>query len=212
MDNQQRQLDAIKYIRSLMERSSKFLFLSGPAGVIVGVIAIIGVAIAYIFLGIQINEPAYFKLVINEYGVINKENFGFLFSELILLFMLAIGIAVAFAKKQAQSKKEAIWNISTKQMLMNMALPLIVGASYCGILVYHGQVALIAPATILFYGLSLLNASKYTIDGIRSLAVFEIIIGLVASIYVDYGLLFWALGFGVLHIVYGFYIYFKYEK
>lgn len=212
MDNQQAQLEAIKDIRALMERSSKFLFLSGIAGVIVGIIAIIGVIIAYSFLGIQIDEPGYFKLVINEYGVLNKENFGFLFSELILLLMLAIGIAVTLAKKQAASKKIAIWNTSARQMLLNMALPLIAGAAYCAILFYQGQVAFIAPATILFYGLALLNASKYTIDGIRSLAVFEIIIGLIASIYVDFGLLFWAIGFGILHIVYGLYIYFKYEK
>jgi hypothetical protein len=93
-----------------------------------------------------------------------------------------------------------------------MAIPLTAGAIYCSILLYHGHIALIAPATIIFYGLSILNASKYTIHDIRSLGVLEIVIGLIASIYVDYGLLFWALGFGVLHIVYGLYIYFKYEK
>ncbi|MEY4458904.1 MAG: hypothetical protein RIT38_109, partial [Bacteroidota bacterium] len=59
---------------------------------------------------------------------------------------------------------------------------------------------------------SILNASKYTYHDIRSLGILEILTGLMASYFVDYGLLFWALGFGVLHIVYGLYIYFKYEK
>ena len=93
-----------------------------------------------------------------------------------------------------------------------MAIPLVAGGIYAIILLYHGHVALVAPATLIFYGLSLIHASKYTINDIRHLGVAELITGLVASVFPDYGLLFWAFGFGVLHVVYGLRIHHKYEK
>ena len=71
---------------------------------------------------------------------------------------------------------------------------------------------LVAPTTLLFYGLALYNAGKYTLDEIRYLGVSEIILGLLGCIFIGYGLMFWALGFGVLHIVYGFMMWWKYER
>jgi hypothetical protein len=212
MDQQQEQLDALKDIRSMMERSSKFLSLSGLSGIVVGLIAIAGVMIAYTFLGIQLTEPGYYNLIVDQNGVLNNNVYQFLFVELILLLVIALATAIYLAMRNALSKGLPVWDATAKRLLINMAIPLTAGAIYCSILLYHGHIALIAPATIIFYGLSILNASKYTIHDIRSLGVLEIVIGLIASIYVDYGLLFWALGFGVLHIVYGLYIYFKYEK
>jgi hypothetical protein len=44
------------------------------------------------------------------------------------------------------------------------------------------------------------------------LGICEIGLGLIASIYMGYGLLFWAVGFGVLHIIYGIVMYMKYER
>jgi len=83
---------------------------------------------------------------------------------------------------------------------------------FCLILLYHGFVTLVGPATLIFYGLALLNASKYTLNDIRYLGICEIVVGLISSIYMGYGLWFWAFGFGVLHIVYGAAMYFKYER
>ncbi len=91
-------------------------------------------------------------------------------------------------------------------------LPLGTGGIFCLIMFYHGVIGLVAPATLIFYGLALINASKYTLNDIRYLGICEIILGLLAAIFVSNGLIFWALGFGVLHIVYGFVMYFKYEK
>ncbi len=212
MEHQQEQLEALKDIRSMMERSSRFLSLSGLAGIVVGLIAIAGVMVAYSFLGIQIDEPGYFNLIVDQNGAINSNVYQFLFTELILLLVIALATAIYLAMRNAKAKKLPVWDATAKRLLINMAIPLGAGAVYCYILLYHGHIALIAPVTIIFYGLSILNASKFTFHDIRSLGVIEIIIGLIASVYVDYGLLFWAFGFGVLHIVYGLYIYFKYEK
>lgn len=212
MDQKQEQLDAIKDIRSIMERSSTFLSLSGLAGILVGVIAIAGVFIAYSFLGIGLTETGYYKLILDQHGAINNNVFQFLFFELILLLVVALATSIFLARKNALSKNLPLWDSTAKRLLLNLSIPLTAGACYAGILLYHGHIELIAPVTILFYGIAILNASKYTYNDIRSLGILEIVTGLIASLFLDYGLLFWAFGFGVLHIVYGLYIYFKYEK
>ena len=212
MDQQQKQLDALKDIRSMMERSSRFLSLSGLSGVFIGLIAIAGVLVAYTYLGISFQEKGYYQIVLNENGTLNHSVYQFLLTELILLLVLALVTGIYLASRNAKSQKLPIWDATAKRLVTNMAIPLGAGAAYCCILLYHGHIALIAPATIIFYGLAILNASKYTLHDIRSLGILEIIIGLLASWFVDYGLLFWGLGFGVLHIIYGLYIYFKYEK
>jgi hypothetical protein len=95
---------------------------------------------------------------------------------------------------------------------LNLAIPLATGGAFCAILIYHNLLYLVAPAMLVFYGLALLNGSKYTLSDIRYLGIFEIILGLFASVFVGYGLTLWTVGFGMLHIVYGALVYFKYER
>jgi hypothetical protein len=125
---------------------------------------------------------------------------------------LALTFGVYFTFRKAKKNNQTIWNSSSKRLFANLLLPLMTGGIFCLILFYHGMIGLIAPATLIFYGLALINAGKYTLHDIKYLGVLEIILGLIASIYIGYGLLFWALGFGVLHIIYGTLMYFKYEK
>jgi len=212
MSKQQEQLEAISEIRSLMERSSRFLSLSGLAGVVVGVIALAGVASAYIFLGLSPLEPGYYNRVIGMDGEANAAvtRFFFLVPAVVLVLSLAAGVWMAVLK--AKKTGLPLWDATAKRMLANMMIPLFAGGIYCLVLYYHRQLALIAPATLIFYGLALVNASKYTINDIRNLGIAILVTGLVASAMVDYGLLFWAFGFGILHIVYGMTIHNKYEK
>ena len=212
MDQQQEQLDSIKAIRSMMERSSRFLSLSGLSGVIVGLMAIAGVLIAYAFLGLDIEEPGYYNKMLNTDGTLNKAIFRFLLIELFILLIVALATAIFLSIRKASAKAIPIWDATAKRLVINFAVPLLTGALFCVILLNHGNISLIIPSTILFYGLAMYNASNYTLHDIRSLGLINIGLGLVAAYFVDYALLFWGLGFGVLHIVYGLYIYFKYEK
>ncbi len=212
MDQQQEQLDSIKAIRSMMERSSRFLSLSGLSGVIVGLMAIAGVIIAYAFLGLDINQPGYYNKMLNIDGSLNYSVFRFLLTELFLLLIIALATAIFLSMRKASAKSVAIWDATAKRLVINFAVTLLTGALFCVILLHHSYINLIIPSTILFYGLAIYNASKYTLHDIRSLGIIEILLGLAAAYYVDYALLFWGIGFGVLHIVYGLYIYFKYEK
>ncbi|MDO9039582.1 MAG: hypothetical protein Q7U59_14670 [Lutibacter sp.] len=204
MDKKQDQLNELREIRNLMERSSRFLSLSGIAGIIVGVVAITGVAAAYLFLGLGFSEPGYYQFA--------SSTFAFLFADFMVVLAVSLFTAVFFAVRNAKKRGLPVWDSTASRLLINMMIPLAAGGIFCLILWHHGYVALMAPATLIFYGLALINASKYTIIDIRYLGILEVVVGLVASIFMEYGLLFWAFGFGVLHLVYGIKIYFKHER
>ena len=77
---------------------------------------------------------------------------------------------------------------------------------------FRGYIGFVLPMTLIFYGMALVNVSKFTLNEIRSLGLIEIILGLVALQFVSYGLIIWSIGFGVLHIIYGFIIKMKYKS
>jgi hypothetical protein len=211
MDKQQAQLDELKEIRSLMEHSSRFLSLSGIAGVYAGITALVGITSAYVYLDLWNNNLAYYKLIMGSNGS-NYKYANFLFADSLVVLSVSILIGVFFSIKKAKKIGLAKWDATAKRMFINMAIPLVAGGVYAIILGYHGNISLIAPSMLIFYGMALLNASKYTINDIRYLGMIEIVLGLTASVFVDYGLLLWGLGFGVFHIIYGLSIYFKYER
>lgn len=136
----------------------------------------------------------------------------FLFADAAIILILALGSAIFFTTRRAKKNGLLIWDATIKRLLINLFIPLITGGLFCLVLLFHRQIYLIAPATLVFYGLALLNASKYTLNEIKYLGISEIIIGLIACFLVGYGLIFWAFGFGFLHIVYGAIMYNKYER
>lgn len=212
MDKQQEQLETLREIRSLMERSSRFISLSGLSGVIAGIAAITGTVAAYIYLGLSPGEPGYYHFATNENGGLNPEFFKFMTADAIVVLMVSLTSALILTARKARRHGLSPWDPASKRLLANILIPLAAGAVYCLTLLYHRNIAFIAPATLIFYGLALLNAGKYTLNDVRYLGVIEIITGLIASLVIEYGLLFWAFGFGIVHIVYGITMYYKYGK
>ncbi len=205
-------LKTISEIKSLMENSSKFLSLSGLSGIFAGIFALIGAAAAFIHLNIDISSSRYLNnALINE--TLNYDFVTFFFIDAISVLILTISFGTIFTVRNARKKGLKSFNKTSVQMAINVAIPLIAGGIFCLILVFkYHYICIIAPATLIFYGLACINGSKYTYNDVRYLGISEIVLGLIATYYSGYGLLFWALGFGVLHIVYGALMYFKYER
>ena len=212
MNKQNEHLETLAEIRSLMERSSRFISLSGLSGVFAGIFALIGAFAAYLYFNLNTSSMRYYEYAFNPDGGRNVNFYVFFFADAVSVLVASLVFGSFFTIRKAKKKEQTIWDASAKRMLINLLIPLSSGGLFCLILLYHGYVGIVAPATLLFYGLALLNASKYTLEDIRYLGICEIILGLISSIYYGYGLLFWALGFGVLHIIYGTYMYFKYER
>ena len=217
-------LEDLSEIKSLMNKSSRFMSLSGLSGILAGVYALIGFFLAYrslsflVLPGISVEEleagvdPGYS-------GLLSAFTGGYadrLTSEIILIGIItliaAITTGIILTLRKAKKQKEKVWNTSSKRLLQNFLLPLITGGIFCIVLLQYGIIGLVGPATLIFYGLALINASKYTIGDIKYLGLANVIIGLVATQFIGYGLFFWALGFGVFHIIYGARMYFKYDR
>ncbi|MBN1416619.1 MAG: hypothetical protein JW973_16065 [Bacteroidales bacterium] len=194
-----------------MERSSRFLSLSGLSGIAAGLTALIGSGVAFFYLGHDdryFDSNAYFQNKL--YGDM-QDGTGFLVTDALIVLFLALGSVIYFTTRKARRNNTKVWNNTSKRLLINVFIPLAAGGVFCIALLINGIFFLIAPATLVFYGLALVHASKYTLPDVRMLGFAEIITGLAASFLVGYGLLFWAFGFGVLHILYGVIMYYKYE-
>ena len=212
MNNKKEHLETLSEIRTLMERSSKFLSLSGISGISAGVIAIIGVVAASIFQGYSFFEKARVSRLLDPEGGLNPDFVIFFLIDAIAVIILVLSASAFFTIRKAKKRKLPVWDNSAKRLVWNLLIPLAAGGAFCLILVYYGAVFLITPSMLIFYGLSLINASKFTHNEIGVLGAGEILLGIVAAFFVGYGLLFWAIGFGLFHIIYGTYMYYKYER
>ncbi|MEO9511700.1 MAG: hypothetical protein ABJN84_18355 [Flavobacteriaceae bacterium] len=194
-------LEDISQIKDLMSRSSQFISLSGLSGILAGLYAITGAIITYLFL-----------LPTGDYVVLHSWNFRIIVGILIAVAVLSLVTAYLLSSKKAKKNNENIWDETTKRLLISFLVPLVTGGIYILIKLNSQHYGLTGSLMLIFYGLALVNASKYTIGNVKYLGYTEIALGLICAALPGYGFWFWVVGFGVLHIVYGSLIYFKEEK
>jgi len=197
----------ITEIRSMMERSSKFRLLSGWAGITAGILALIGAFVANYIL--DFNPGG--ELQISGITTLNSLVVKMLLLATIVL-VSALVVAFYFSYRKAAERGEKIWTPITRRLLASMFIPMVTGGVLIFMLLMNGFIGLAAPLTLIFYGLGLFAAGSHTLAEVRFLGLAEIVLGLAATFMVEYSLFIWAAGFGVAHIVYGIYIYIKYEK
>lgn len=200
MKNNPSSAEELKTIRQIMEESTKFLSISGFSGVFMGLFAIAGGLIAW-FLILDKGNTGLESTNVRLQLVI--------LASLILLFSLAVGFY--FSVRKAKRAGKSFWTAVTKRLLINLFIPLMAGGIFAVILLVQGHIGLIIPVFLIFYGLSLINAGKFTYTEVFYLGILEIIAGLASALLADYGLIFWIIGFGILHIVYGLFMFRKYE-
>lgn len=210
MDSKLNYFEDIKTIKKIMEESSRFISLSGLSGLFAGLIALIGGVVAY-FVIMKSNT-----LLSDEYLIsLSAKEAGTMKTQLIIdaLFMLifAIGTAVYFSYRKSQQQGLKIWTPISKRLLINLLIPLVTGGFFIIILYVENQFQLIVPCMLIFYGLALVNAGKFTYREVFYLGLVEIMTGLASSVFIEYVLFFWCFGFGLLHIAYGLIMYRKYE-
>lgn len=207
--------DDISSIKNIMERSTRFISLSGLSGVMAGIYALIGAGIAYSLIPAHLERRLFDRSsdqpVIGAYQ--SRESLTiYLFAIAVIVLLLAVGTGILLTIRKAKSKGQTVWNPSSRALLKNGLLPLLTGGCFVLILLAKHHYGVIAPGCLVFYGLALAAASQYTFGDVRWLGIMEIILGLIALLFPGYGLLFWALGFGVLHILYGTIMYYKYDR
>lgn len=218
MSNQNQPIETLQDIKAMMDRSSRFVSLSGLSGVAAGICALIG---AWLAAGIIDNSGVITyrtenanDIEYNGFGISILKSFmgQKLFLIAIITFIAAFLVAFLFTYLQSRKKGIPVWGLSAKRLMWNVLLPMLVGAVFLLKLIEAGVFGLIAPGCLIFYGLALVNGSKFTLGEIRYLGYAMIILGLINCWFPGFGLYFWAAGFGLLHILYGLVMWNKYER
>jgi len=195
-------LKDIGEIKDLMNKSSRFISLSGLSGIMAGIYALIGAGFAY-------------WLVTNserQYLILDGKIFRLVMLDLFLIAFFSIVTAIYLTTKKAKKNGEKIWDNSSKRLIINFLTPLVVGGLYILIILGQQKYGQTGALMLIFYGLGLINASKYSIGDIRYLGFIEIILGLICAVFPGYGFWLWVAGFGIMHIVYGTLMYLKYDR
>lgn len=214
MTSENRQhLEAIQDIRKMMRKSTRFLSLSGLSGVFAGIYALIGAFLAHQYISTHRVNYQYNFMSDSNTSIFERCPFYvYMISIAAGVLFFSIVTAWFFSNRKAKRQGQSLFDHTALRVLINLCVPLMAGGLFCLALLYHGSIGYILPAMLLFYGLSLVNASKYTYDDIRYLGICQIVLGLINSFDLGHGLLYWAIGFGVLHIAYGTSMWFKYER
>jgi hypothetical protein len=201
----------IKTIRKMMEESTRFLSLSGLSGIFAGGFAIAGALVAYFLIlnNGTIRYDEYLRILTEKETITLR---WLLIADAVGVLILSIIFSFFFSINKAKREGKNFWSPASKKLLINMLIPLVTGGIFIIVLLIQNQIQLIVPGLLIFYGLALVNSSKFTLDEVFYLGILEIITGLVSAFFSGWGIIFWILGFGVLHIIYGVVMYRKYDS
>lgn len=202
--------EQLALIRNMMERSTRFVSISGLSILLAGCYALIGALIAYLmifrhhrwwneyFHPLDNNAVIDLRLQILGLGI--------------LILVLSLGTISLLSARKARRMGLSIWSKQTRHIAYQLAVPLATGGLFCLLLIWRNDISLIASACLMFYGLALLNTSKFTFVEVHYLALAEIVLGLISGLFLNYGLFFWAIGFGAFHFILGMLVYLRYDK
>ncbi|WP_159023308.1 hypothetical protein [Formosa sp. L2A11] len=195
-------LNDISEIKNLMTKSSRFISLSGISGILAGIYALIGAGYAYWL----VHSFSYGTLMLDG------KVFRLVLLDLLIVLVLSVGTSIFLTTKRANKNKESYWNTTTKNLLASFLIPLIAGGLYILIILSQGKYGQTGALMLVFYGVALYNASKHTLGYVKYLGLIEISLGLISALFPGLGFWFWVIGFGFMHIIYGIFMYFKYER
>jgi hypothetical protein len=218
MNSQNQSIETLQDIKDMMNRSSRFISLSGLSGVAAGICALAGAWLAHGVINTG-SAPSHRSVRIQDYvlsdaAIPTMRAFmgDRLFWIAVLTFTGAFISAFAFTYLRSRKQNIPVWGTSARRLMWNVLLPMAVGGIFLLKLIEAGVIGLIAPGCLLFYGLALINGSKFTLGEIKYLGYANVLLGLINCWFPGLGLYFWAMGFGVLHIVYGIVMWNKYER
>ena len=207
MDEIKTHLKDISDIRNLMEQNTKFLSLSGLSGISAGICALAGAGLGYWKL--HSSDAGSYREFIDAP---NSDMLVFLVLDCLAVLGMALFLALFFSMRMAKKRDLPLYNATAQKLIVSLLVPLVSGGLFCIFQMKNGYYGMVPATMLLFYGVSLLNGSKYTLPEIRFLGLSEIVLGLFSAWYLGSGLYFWAFGFGVLHIIYGVVMYIRYER
>jgi general stress protein CsbA len=203
MGQKEQYVNEIKAIRQMMEQSSRFLSLSGLSGILIGIHALVGTYIANKIIEFEVSSGNPF---LNNYTTVSL-----LIYLAVIVLVLSFVTIIYLTYRKTKRDGHKIWSKGTRLLMINLAVPLVSGGILTSIFIAREFYVIVAPLLLVFYGLALVNASKFTRQEIYYMGLCQIVIGIIAAVLPGYALFLWAFGFGVIHILYGTIMHFRYE-
>lgn len=202
-------LDTLNEIKDLMAKSSKFGSVSGGSVLIIGLLASIVAAGAWLLLLPHIGAA---WLPERYSGMLINSPQRTLIASAVAVGLLAVSMAVvSFGtyRKIVRRQGRFVFDQTVRRPLAHFCVPMAAGGALCLALLLQGHYGLTSSMMLVFYGLSLLNSSHYTLKPIAWLGYAELALGIADCYIVTHAILFWWLGFGLMHILLGVYILIK---
>ena len=192
-------IETLNDIKEMMERSSKFKAISGLSIVIIGLLASLAAAYIYFVLGdYTIDSPYKMRVTI-----------------IVAICLLVISFLTVMLMSWGKAKRHQLrfsLDNTMRRLLVSFLVPLCAGGLFCIALIMQQHYGLTSSVMLIFYGLALINSQQYTYKILKYLGYAELALGLIDCFLVDYALLTWFIGFGVLHIIVGIIFILKYER
>jgi hypothetical protein len=200
--------NTLKDIRDMMSKSSQFQALSGWSIVIIGIFACIAAVVAAAVVGLD--SP-----FTHDPGSIAPVSTRVWTAIGLALALLAVSSATVTIMSYYKAKRHNLpfaFDSRMRKMSINFLIPLAAGGIFALAMILQGHYGLTSSIMLIFYGLALVNCQHYTYPTLRFLGYGEILLGLIDCFVIHHSLLFWFLGFGVLHILFGILYIILYEK
>ncbi len=204
-------IEALHDIRTMMRKSSRFLSLSGLSGVFAGVYALGGYFIAIWYVNARLNGLRA-SLYMNDQPGSALEVYGFFILLAAAVLGLSLLTAYYFSSRKAKKNNVKLLDHTAWRLMWQMTVPLLTGGILSFALLLNMHLAFIAPTMLCFYGAALFAASNITYDNVKYLGIAQIVLGIISAFDLGHGLFYWAIGFGVFHIIYGIAMWWKYER
>jgi hypothetical protein len=207
MAKKTKQIQDIQKIRTIMEKTTPFLSLSGLSGIAAGLTGCLAGTIMMLKIQSVWISRDLLKDVLADYQLR-------IFFTILLLSALFLATLISFVITALNTikKNQPLWVISSFRFAENLFIPLLTGGVLLTAFYFHKNFEYFIPGMLIFFGLALYCASQFSKDEIKVLGILEICLGLLSLYFIPAGLILWTAGFGLLNIGYGIYMYVKYER
>ena len=200
----------------MMDRSSRFISLSGLSGIAAGLCGLAGAwAIQRWFsaLPLEVQNSFFNAGNSNQPGAsLSGAATSQLLQISLVTFIAAVIVAFLFTWLRSKKNNTPLWGGATRRLLWATLIPIVAGAIFLYKTMQGGAYFLLAPGCLVFYGLSLLQGGRYTVSEVKYLGITMMGCGIICLFFPEKGVALWAFGFGVLHIVYGALMWWRYER
>jgi hypothetical protein len=181
-------MDNLEFIRHTMERSSEFTAVPGYGGMLMGVTAVGAALIA-------------------QY----QPNYRLWLLTWLIEAILAFSIGMLTMWQKSKSVETSLTSLPARKFAVGFAPPLAAGVILTGLLYFNGYFQYLPVVWLTLYGTAVVTGGAYSVRAVPAMGWLFIALG-AAGVFVsaDLGNLLMGLGFGGLHIVFGFAIARKY--